>query len=136
LFLISSKEEFGNISFGSKTLNDRSRKTMETLNETLNKSIFVSSNNRSEANAIRRIFCREKFDMGKLLQPHKESITKRIGSYGHPTFIVVQDTTGASHNGHKKKESFRWLETMEKSKADLPDGTKVIDVCNLEGDIQ
>ncbi|GHU12921.1 IS4 family transposase [Spirochaetia bacterium] len=46
----------------------------------------------------------------------------------------------ATHDGKKmrpieEKESFRWLETLERSTADIPDDIKVITVCDREGDM-
>jgi hypothetical protein len=46
----------------------------------------------------------------------------------------------ASHAGKRarpveEKESFRWLETLEKSTADIPAGIRVITVCDREGDM-
>jgi hypothetical protein len=34
----------------------------------------------------------------------------------------------------EEKESFRWLETLERSTAVIPEGVKVITVCDREGD--
>jgi hypothetical protein len=46
----------------------------------------------------------------------------------------------ASHESKKvrptgEKESSRWLETLEKSTAGIPEGVKVISVCDREGDM-
>jgi hypothetical protein len=46
----------------------------------------------------------------------------------------------ASHESKKvrpieEKESFRWLETLERSTAAIPEGVKVITVCDREGDM-
>jgi hypothetical protein len=35
----------------------------------------------------------------------------------------------------EEKESFRWLETLERSTAGIPRGVKVITVCDREGDM-
>jgi len=35
----------------------------------------------------------------------------------------------------EEKESYKWLETMEKSSASFPEGTTVVHVCDREGDI-
>jgi hypothetical protein len=48
--------------------------------------------------------------------------------------------TSASHESKKarpieEKESFRWLETLERSTVDIPEGTKVMTVCDREGDM-
>ena len=50
-----------------------------------------------------------------------------------------KDTT-ASHESKKvrpieEKESYRWLETLERSTADIPEGVRVITVCDREGDM-
>jgi hypothetical protein len=46
----------------------------------------------------------------------------------------------ASHESKKvrpieEKESFRWLETLERSATDIPEGVNVITVCDREGDM-
>jgi hypothetical protein len=46
----------------------------------------------------------------------------------------------ASHESKKvrpveEKESFRWLETLERSTTDIPEGVKVITACDREGDM-
>jgi hypothetical protein len=46
----------------------------------------------------------------------------------------------ASHESKKvrpieEKESFRWQESLERSTADIPEGVKVITVCDREGDM-
>jgi hypothetical protein len=46
----------------------------------------------------------------------------------------------ASHESKKvrpieEKESFRWLETLERSTADIPEGVRLITVCDREGDM-
>jgi hypothetical protein len=35
----------------------------------------------------------------------------------------------------EEKESYRWLETMENSTVNIPDGVKIITVCDREGDM-
>jgi len=35
----------------------------------------------------------------------------------------------------EEKESYKWLETIEKSKVTVPDGTTVVHICDREGDI-
>jgi hypothetical protein len=46
----------------------------------------------------------------------------------------------ARHNSKKKrtieeKESFRWLEMVDKRVANIPEGIRVITVCDREGDM-
>jgi hypothetical protein len=57
-------------------------------------------------------------------------------SYNRPE---PKDET-ASHDSKKvrpieEKESYRWLETLERSTADIPEGVRVITVCDREGDM-
>jgi hypothetical protein len=52
----------------------------------------------------------------------------------------IRTDESASHNNKKKwpieeKESFRWLEMMDKSVANIPGGIRVITVCDREGDM-
>jgi hypothetical protein len=57
-------------------------------------------------------------------------------SYNRPE---AKDET-AGHESKKvrpieERESFRWLETLERSTADIPRGARVITVCDREGDM-
>lgn len=52
----------------------------------------------------------------------------------------IRKDESASHDKKKRrpieeKESYRWLETMENSSDNIPSGTKVIHVCDREGDM-
>jgi hypothetical protein len=80
------------------------------------------------------------FDREEIIRVHREATIRRMSDY-EGTIPAVQDTTGVNYNTHKKKrtieekESFRWLEMMDKSVANIPEGVRVITVCDREGDM-
>jgi hypothetical protein len=56
-------EEFEDLDFGSEQLKARFVKTMKTLSKSPEKSIYMSSENRSEAKAIYRLLGNESFNL-------------------------------------------------------------------------
>jgi hypothetical protein len=187
------KEEFAGLNFHSTRLEQRFIRTMETLIQQPDKSIWEASKNRAEAKAIYRMLGNEDFDPEEILRTHREATIQRMAEYGG-TILAVQDTTAvnyntpvktegtgyisdktlgvnvhsclavtteglvlgvldqssynrpepkdesASHESKKvrpieEKESFRRLETLERSTAAIPEGVKVITVCDREGDM-
>ena len=186
------QEEFKNLDFKSKKLEDRFKKSIEILSEQPDKSIWLASGSRSEAKAIYRMLGNEKTDIQEILRSHKESTKARIS--GMPVILAIQDTMCVNYNGHTKtkgmgyncekflginvhsclavtpeglilglldqlsysrpesknnsashdikklrpieeKESYRWLKAMENGTADIPEGTKIINICDRESDI-
>ncbi|MDR2632630.1 MAG: IS4 family transposase [Treponema sp.] len=187
------EEEFAGLDFHSVRLEQRFVRTMETLVQRPDASIWEASENRAEAKAIYRMLGNEDFDRQEIIRAHREATIRRMVRYGGP-ILAVQDTTGVNYNTHLKtegigyisdktlgvnvhsclavtsdglvlgvldqagynreeprdesasheskkvrpieeKESFRWLETLERSTADIPEGVKVITVCDREGDM-
>jgi hypothetical protein len=186
-------EEFAVLDFHSIRLEDRFVRTMETLTQQPDKSIWEASENRAEAKAICRMLSNESFDREEIVRAHREATLRRMAGYGG-TILAVQDTTGVNYNTRLKtegigyisdktlgvnihsclavtgdglalglldqsshnrpepkddtrsheskkvrpieeKESFRWLEALERSAQDIPEGVKVITVCDREGDM-
>jgi hypothetical protein len=185
------EDEFADIDFTSKRLEDRFRRTMSTLFANPDKSIFISSESRAEAKAIYRMFNSPFFNIAEVKRSHRDATIKRIESLKPGVILAVQGTTGVNYANHKKtlgmglfcdktlginlhtclavtpeglvlgvldqttstrplekasdpqkrsrdiheKESYRWLETMQRSNAGLPANVKVFNVCDREGDI-
>ena len=94
------KDDFAQVDFGDKRLNDRLSKVIESGTKNAEKSILGSSGARGEAKAFYRLLGNEKFDM-KQLQDHAcEATFSRM----HGTVLMIQDTSDIDLNGHKKTE--------------------------------
>jgi hypothetical protein len=189
----SMEEEFSGLNCNSSRLEKRFIRTMETLSEQPDKSIWSCSENRAEAKAIYRMLGNEKLNPDEVLGTHREATIRRMARHG-TTILAVQDTTSLNYNTHKKtegigyigdktlgvnihsslavttdglvlglldqtsynrtqakddtrtheskkvraleeKESFRWVGSLEAGTASLPEGVKVINVCDREGDM-
>jgi hypothetical protein len=145
------EEEFAGLDFHSIRPEERFVRTMETLIQQPETSIWEASKDRAEAKAIYRMLGNESFDREEVARAHREATIRRMAEYGG-TILAVQDTTGvnynreesrdgsASHESKKirpieEKESFRWLETLERSTAGIPPKIPVITVCDREGDM-
>jgi len=76
------REEFANVDFNSKRLEQRFVRTMETLAGQPDKSIWVSSENRAEAKAIHRMPGNESLDREEILRAHRESTVGRMARHG------------------------------------------------------
>jgi hypothetical protein len=186
-------EEFAELDLNSSRLKQRFIRTMETLSEQPDKSIWFCSENRAEAKAIYRLLSNDKLDRKEILQTHREATVRRMLESGG-TILAVQDTTSLNYNTHEKmegigyiseetlgvnihsclavttdglvlgildqtsynrtqakdssrshqskktrpmkeKESYRWVQSLWESTGILPDGIKVVTVCDREGDM-
>ncbi|GHT98707.1 hypothetical protein FACS1894126_4430 [Alphaproteobacteria bacterium] len=94
-------EEFEDLDFGSEQLEARFVKTMKTLSKNPEKSIYGSSEKRSEAKAIYRLLGNGSFNLEEVKRSHKASTIKRIKDIGG-VVLAVQDTSSINYNGHKK----------------------------------
>ena len=189
----SMDEECAGLDFHSIRLENRFIRTMETLIQQPDKSVWEASEDRAEAKAIYRMLGNEDFDREAIIRTHREATIRRMAGSGG-TILAVQDTTAVNYNTHLKtegigyisdktlgvnihsclavtadglvlglldqsrynrpeprddsrsheskkvrpiaeKESFRWLETLERSTEDIPEGVTVITVCDREGDM-
>ena len=186
-------EEFAGPDFNPVRLEERFKKTPETLSRDPARSIFGSCGTRAESKAVYRLPGNEKFDGAEIKRCYGEAALRRISQNGN-TILAVRDTTGINYAGHKKtegpgyncdktlginphacltvtpggivlgildqgaytgenkkdgsatrdekktrpveeKESHRRLSTIETGNRDIPEGIKVSNVCDREGDI-
>ena len=74
-------EEFEDLDFGSKRLEKRFVRTMETLSKQPNKSIWVASTDRAEAKAIYRMLGNNNLDREVILRTHRKATLKRTTEY-------------------------------------------------------
>jgi hypothetical protein len=95
------EEEFVGLDFHSIRLEQRFIRTMETLAQQPDASIWEASGNRAEAKAIYRMLGSEDFDRQKIIRTHREATIRRMVRYGGP-ILAVQDTTGVNYNTHLK----------------------------------
>ncbi|GHU16311.1 hypothetical protein FACS189472_01090 [Alphaproteobacteria bacterium] len=77
---------------------------MKTLSKSPEKSIYGSSEKRSEAKAIYRLLGNESFNLEEVKRSHKASTIKRIKDIGG-VVLAVQDTSSINYNGHKKTKN-------------------------------
>jgi hypothetical protein len=105
------EDDFRDIDFRSIRLENRFRKTMETMFANPDKSIFISSKNRSEAKAIYRMLNNDKFNIEEVKRAHKSATIQRIKSTETKVILAVQDTTGINYSNHKKTEELRYQST-------------------------
>ena len=101
-------EEFSTLDFNSSRLEQRFIRTMETLAEQPNKSIWYCSENRAEAKAIYRLLNNEGLDREEILRTHQEATVKRIIKNGK-TILAVQDTTSLNYNTRAKMDGIGYI---------------------------
>jgi hypothetical protein len=71
------EDDFKDINFSSpRLLEDRFRRSIVTLEANADKSIFVSSESRSEAKAIYRMLDNDKFDIDEVKRAHKDVLRR------------------------------------------------------------
>jgi hypothetical protein len=187
------EEEFAGLDFHSIRLEQRFVRTMETLAQRPDASIWEAGENRDEAEAVYRMPANEGFDRREIARARREAAIRRMAKYGG-LILAVQDATGANYNTHLKtegigyisgktlgvnihsclaagadglalgifgqsgcnreeardepashesekvrtieeEESFKRLEALERSAADIPPEIKVMSVCGREGDM-
>ncbi|MDR1985678.1 MAG: hypothetical protein LBP88_01745 [Treponema sp.] len=71
------EEEFAGVDFHSTRLEQRFIRTMETLIEQPDKSIWEASENRAEAKAIYRMLGNEDLDRQEIIRAHREARIRR-----------------------------------------------------------
>jgi len=106
--VLHMREEFANLDLNSKRLEQRFIKTMETLAEQPDKSIWFSSGNRAEAKAIYRMLGNEDLDREEILRTHREATVRRMARHGG-TILAVQDTTSLNYNTQTKMEGIGYI---------------------------
>ena len=75
---LSMSEEFAGIDFNSSRLEKRFTRTKETLSEQPDKSIWLCSENRTEAKAIYRMLSNDGLNRKEILGVHKEATIRRM----------------------------------------------------------
>ena len=105
---LSMEEEFATLDFNSSRLEKRFIKTMETLAGQPDKSIWFSSENRSEAKAIYRMLSNDGLDREEILRAHREATVRRIVQ-SEKTILAVQDTTSLNYNKQTKMEGIGYI---------------------------
>lgn len=101
-------EEFSTLDFNSSRLEKRFIKTMETLAEQPDKSIWYCSENRAEAKAIYRLLSNDGLDREEILRTHQEATARRIIKSGK-TVLAVQDTTSLNYNKKAKMDGIGYI---------------------------
>jgi len=98
------KDEFRNLSFKDKRLNNRFIKIMGDCSSDYGSSFLKVSKNRHQAKAAYRLFANEHFCPDQVLKAHKESSVKRIIDSKSKLILAIQDTTSLNYNSRKKTE--------------------------------
>jgi hypothetical protein len=96
-------EEFAGLDFHSVRLEERFIRTMETLIQKPEASIWEASEDRAEAKAIYRMLGNESFDREEIVRAHREATIRGMAEYGG-TILAVRDTPGVNYNTHLKTE--------------------------------
>jgi len=102
------KEEFAGLDCNSSRLEKRFIRTMETLSNQPDKSIWFCSENRAEAKAIYRMLGNEKLNREEVLRTHREATIRRMVQHGG-TILAVQDTTSLNYNTHEKTQGIGYI---------------------------
>ena len=71
------EEEFKTLDFRSKRLEKRFKKTMSDISEEPEKSIWLTSGSRSQAQAVYRMIAKEKCRKEEIISAHREAIGVR-----------------------------------------------------------
>jgi len=97
-------EDFAGIKFGDKRLDKRLKKTTEAMEEQTQASILSSCGNKHDAKAFYALLSNEKFSLEQVECEAYKGTSQRIESSGITRVLLVQDTSDANLNGHKKTE--------------------------------
>jgi hypothetical protein len=95
-------EEFKTLEFGSARLEKRFVKTMSDMSEQPDKSIFLTSGSRSQAQAVYRMIANEKCTKEEIISSHRDAMGVR--SSEETVLLAVQDTMSVNYAGHEKTE--------------------------------
>ena len=76
------ENEFAGLDFNSTRLEKRFIRTMETLSQQPDKSIWSCSENRAEAKAVYRMLGNENLDREEVLRTHREATIRRMVQQG------------------------------------------------------
>ncbi|MDR2408329.1 MAG: hypothetical protein LBE13_09510 [Bacteroidales bacterium] len=101
-------EEFAGLDFHSLRLEERFIRTMETLIQKPDASIWDASEDRAEAKVIYRMRGNESFDREEIVRAHREATIRRMAEYGG-TILAVQDTTGVNYHTPLKTKGIGYI---------------------------
>jgi hypothetical protein len=100
--------EFAGLNFRSVCLERRFVRTMKTLMNQPDKSIWEASEDRAEAKAIYRMLANRKFSREEILKRHREAVVRRMIAHGG-TILAVQDTVGLNYSTHRKTKGMGYI---------------------------
>lgn len=107
--VIDIRNEFDNISFGDKRINDRFNDAFEKIAENPDKSILQASGGKNAAEPIYQLFNNRRFNMDVVRDEHKKMTVERIIAGGYKVVLAPQDTCGINYSGHKKTEGLGYF---------------------------
>ena len=93
-------ENFARIEYGDKRINKRVEQVVEDLTNNSQKMLFSATGSRSNAKAAYRLLANKKFTQEKLAKGNAEKVVESMK--GEAVVLLVQDTTDANFNTHKK----------------------------------
>lgn len=96
------ENEFADLHFGDKRLDERLAKVMRAFAEAPDQSIFLASAGRSQAKAAYRFLKNEKVNAALLLQGAACATKEKIARTGEKEILCIQDTTGIGFGDRKK----------------------------------
>lgn len=96
------EKEFGTLKMGSKRLERRFRIAMSNLSEQPEKSIWLATGSRANAQAVYRMLRNEKCTKESILSAHGDAVRER--SAGNEVLLAVQDTMAVNYGTHEKTE--------------------------------
>ena len=97
---IDMRSEIAGVDFGSKRLDERFKKTMESLSKEPGKSIWLSSGNRSEAKAGYRMLSNEKMSDVEIMRQTGERTAKANSGKR-----LRSNIGGSRHDGSKLRRT-------------------------------
>jgi hypothetical protein len=105
---LNMQEEFATLDFKSSRLENRFVRTMDTLSEQPDNSIWLCSKNRAEAKAIYRMLSNDRLDKEEILRAHREATIRRMVE-SKRTILAIQDTTSLNYNTQTKMEGIGYI---------------------------
>ena len=97
-------EDFAEIRFGDKRLNNRLKKTVDTMTQSNGESILGMCGTKHDAKAFYALLSNKKFSSAEVIRSAQRATVERVKNSGVSTVLLPQDTTGINLDGHKKTE--------------------------------
>ena len=98
--IVKPIENFAGIEYGDKRINKRVEQVVEDLTNNSQKMLFSATGSRSNAKAAYRLLANDKFTTEKLSESNTKKVVEMLE--GESVVLLVQDTTDANYNTHKK----------------------------------